>query len=109
MSECRNPIHCLSKFDRISHASTLSAEVHHRRVEEREREREGCVCGGGIRELASERKGQRETEREKERGRDRVYNIPECFKPKEQSMYVKVYADIARFHAVLGRGMVRER
>jgi len=38
-----DPIHCPTNVNQISHASTLSAEVHHRRVGE-EKEREG---GGG--------------------------------------------------------------
>ena len=42
-----DPIDCPSKFNQISHASTLSAEVHHSRVgEDKERERGGGGVGG---------------------------------------------------------------
>ena len=49
ITECHNklqtPIQCPSKLNRISHASALGAEVHHNRVKERERDREGWGSG----------------------------------------------------------------
>jgi len=63
--ECRNkfrPDHCQSKFNQISHASALSATIHHRFVGERERERVRCVGG---------REGERGSERGKERASER--------------------------------------
>jgi len=49
ITECHNklqtPIQCPSKLHRISHASALGAEVHHNRVKERERDREGGGSG----------------------------------------------------------------
>ena len=68
-----DPIHCPSKFNRISHTSDLSAEVHHSRVGE-ENERVGGREGGEMRELKAEKeserarkKGARETESERQR------------------------------------------
>ena len=62
-----DPIHCLSKFNRILHASAQGAKFHHSHVGERVGER----GGGGENKRISERASERASEREKRRARDR--------------------------------------
>jgi len=66
-----DPIHCPSKFNRISHVFAQGAEVHHSRV--REREREGGVerLWERIRELANEKESERARKKKSERQRER--------------------------------------
>ena len=70
-----DPIDCPSKFNQISHASSLSAEVHHSHVGE-EKEREGGGWWESVKELESKKENQQGREKESERQRERNRERP---------------------------------
>jgi len=80
------------KFNQISHASSLSAEVHHSHVGE-EKEREEGGWWESVKELESKKENQqgreKESERQRERNRERPSSAYRRGRKKEREREIK--------------------